>query len=312
MTLALIRRESLDADFFALPVNARSAAPAGRPVKSPISLLVADCEDPEDPGCGGGGDTGPSPVLDVPVPTTAQPAGLFVEYFELSDLREAWIKGNPEIEVWLYGTLRGIYQGSVSAGAAALSFNSAASRAVAVDCAGDTRVDDGLWRFFDLNVTGPIRTSRPVLFANAARLQFRDLTLTGASPNVLLQERLVWLQAPYAVQVIERDDDRGGCPVPPTDRPWSVQIGVDAVSGRPIANGVSWSDVLAWVATPNDQLLYHEFANWSSLFAGGWISGAYGGVRIVNRGFPAAPLGSGDVILFREPCVLGPFQSPTC
>lgn len=144
--LALVRREATDAELDPVATTEPASLHGGAAVSMPPTsrqfdtvgvrpLLENDCVEPGDPGCFGGGPWTPL-TLSLPATTTPQPPGLFVTGFNISDYRESWINGDPELEVWLYGTLQGVYGSSTIGGASYVTYDPNATVRLAIDCAG--------------------------------------------------------------------------------------------------------------------------------------------------------------------------------
>ena len=320
--LALVRREATDAELDPVaatePASLRAGAAASTPETSRQfgnggvrPLLESDCNEPGDPGCSGGGSWTP-PTLGLPATTTPQPPGLSVTGFNINDYRESWINGDPELEVWLYGTLQGIYGSATIGGGSYVTYDPNASVKLAIDCAGHSYTADGNWRNFNLDQTGLINPSRPILFAQAAKLQYEDVLSRRESPRFVVMRRNVWLSAPYFIQVIERDDNRGGCPEPPQNRSFSFKFGW--VDGKLVLNGFDNSDLQTLFSTPNDPILEVGYPTKELLAAPGWrtLSSQYGSITVTNTGFTAAAIGTGTTFVYQNACVVNLIGSRIC
>ncbi len=294
--LALVPRESTDAE-----LAGAATRPAIGSLPPSISLdldpIIPPCEhNPEDPNCppGGGGPPASGTPFGVPSTTSARPAGLYVTDFNLWDDGEGWILGDPEIEVWMYGTLTGLYESANSSGVVNARFIPGATYSVPVGCAGNAHSVDGNWRNFNLDNTGFFTPTRPILFGKPSELYLEDVLGSRGSPNFLLMQRKVWLNAPYRIQVLERDDSRGGCPALPANRASAFAIGF-ASNGKPIINGLDYNDFVAILTTNNDVVLNQSYPSASALTQenGVWLTGGRGSVKVENFNFPASAIGTG-------------------
>lgn len=305
--LALVRREATDAelegtDGSAIRVTER-ASPA-TPI-SGVSLVLGDCLEPTDPGCFNGGPGPTASSLSVPATTVPRPNGLYATEFDLTDSGEGWILGDPEIEVWMYGTMYGLYGSSNSGGVVNAIYSPGATYSVPVGCAGNGYGVDGNWRNFNLDNTGWTIPTHKLLFGKPTELYFDDVLGDRSSNNFLLMRRKIWLGAPYRIQVLERDDSRGGCPAVPANRGASFTIGM--VGGKFTVNGFDYNDFVAILTTNNDVILDVNYASTASLTAvnGAWLDGPRGRVKVENYNFPASAVGAGQTYLFRAPCIVG-------
>lgn len=69
----------------------------------PLSYVAPDPCDPEAISCGGGGGGGGSTP-------PSYPSGIYMEQMTIYDNGEAWVRDDPELEVHMFGTIRGLYQ----------------------------------------------------------------------------------------------------------------------------------------------------------------------------------------------------------
>jgi len=124
--------------------------------------------------------------------------------------------------------------------------------------------------------------------------------------------RNVWLSAPYSIQVIERDDNRGGCPQPPQNRSFSFSLGF--VDGKLALNGFDNSDLQTLFSTPNDPILEVSHPTKELLAATGTrtLSSGDGSVSVTNSGFTAAAIGTGTTFLLQNQCVVNLIGSRIC
>jgi hypothetical protein len=212
-----------------------------------VRPLICLCDTPcipQPPGC----DPPPPP------PLPPGPAGVYFTSMTLRDLGEYWTRGEPEIEVHIFGTEVGYYYpvqiGTDVWAAAATS----ASREVWMDCAGE---DVDGYRYFDFDHTGTTSVysqyRRDALFAATGNFAVIETVTHGP---LLLLKRRVQLQPPFHIEVLERDDGKS-CPGPPKkyDPTFGVQLTVIPFDWSSIEpwNTSSLSEILNWRLGGNNE-----------------------------------------------------------
>ena len=165
------------------------------------------CENMEE--CSGSGSGSGTP--------RSYPPGIYAMQMTVWDKAEPWIRGDPEIELVLLGTVSGRYYTTAwpSPAAPDLAFRSG-EFLVPIGCAGRLAPSThGGVKQFDYNSEGGAVYSQAVLIEERDEFGVEE-SVAGASGTVLYS-REVAPHAPFVVQVWERDDG-GECPTPA--EPW--------------------------------------------------------------------------------------------
>lgn len=252
----------------------------------PIEPVCPEVEgtDGVSPTCGGGGGPGGGGGYTPP----SYPAGIYMEEMIIYDKREPWTRGDPEIEIHTYGTIRGLYQDIAHPNdpAPVLVFCAHCTQEVQLDCAGE---EASGYRYFNFNGENGARYSKTVLFGATERFAPTEVIRSNHATKVELVRRRVPVEAPFRVYAVERDDGRQ-CP----DAPRKVKIEFKIefnwfFGGLPVPNvdDFGWEDVLALFGGNNDPLGNWSFSSFDALEAlnGTWRYSPYADVKLNNRGF---------------------------
>ncbi len=237
----------------------------------------------ECPGSGGGGG-----------PTPSYPPGIYATQMTVWDKAEPWIRGDPEIELVLLGTVTGRYYARAwpSPAAPDLTYRSG-EFLIPLGCAGRSApsIHGGVKRF-DFNGEGGAVYNRTVLIEERAEFGVEE-SVRGAYGTVLYA-REVAPHAPFVVQAWERDDG-GECPTPA--EPWfpSFNWGFN-FNTRPTASrltglqatnsSANWLAFLG-ISNENDSLGAWSFSSWDDFEAmspSALRTGSHVDVRLSNTG----------------------------
>ncbi len=248
-----------------------------------LSSLEA-CENMEEcPGEGGGG-----------APQQSYPPGIYATQMTVWDKAEPWIRGDPEIELVLLGTVSGRYYTTAwpSPAAPDLAFLSG-EFLVPIGCAGRLAPSThGGVKQFDYNSEGGVVYSQTVLIEERDEFGVEE-SVKGAYGTVLYS-REVAPHAPFVVQAWERDDG-GECPTPA--EPWfpSFNWGFN-FNTRPTASrllglqatnsSANWLAFLG-ITNENDALGAWSFSSWDAFEAMSPTTlrtGSHVDVRLSNTG----------------------------
>lgn len=213
-----------------------------------VSRMVA-CDEST---CGGGGGGGSGDLL------PPRPAGIYAENMNVRDAHEPWTRGEPELEIDMYGTQNGIWypfnfggngtpQGSIA------EYDPNIHGLVWMDCAGEHAADS---RFFDFNDNGTQSRPYPILFADQQNFGYREIV--SSTQGVIIHDRIADLTPLFLIRIMERDDG-GACPEPPQkfDPTFGVQLvysprGWEGV--RPYTTS-SFKEIVNWLFGNNNDLV---------------------------------------------------------
>ncbi|WP_353268862.1 hypothetical protein [Gemmatimonas sp.] len=248
-------------------------------------MLIECGETIEDCGGGGGGGGGS--------PAVVPPSGVYMTQMTVWDKAEPWIRGDPEIEIVIRGTVSGRYYATpFSPGFPATLQYESGSFIVPIGCAGRLAPTDyGTLRRFDFNNEGGAVYNQQVLIEAAAGFA---VTESAEGPfGAVLFSRTVPVLPPYYIQVWERDDG-GECPTPAG--PWfpSFRVGfrfntapVARITGvAPTGSANDWFTALG-ITNENDLMGAWSFSDWTSVQAissATAFSGPHVSIRLTNSG----------------------------
>lgn len=262
-------------------VQLTSDCPA-EPLGTNPDVVASSCD-----GVGGDPGTGGGDV--VPPDLGTAPGGLYLTSMNVRNTGESFLRGAPELEVHIFGTLKGIYtpvQVSPMYDTWAAVFAPNATRLVWFDCAGEKAQG---WRFFDFNSTGVNRQMNAVLFAQTENFA---ITETVTDPNrVLLNQRVARLGPPFEIRILERDDGEA-CPAPPKkfDVTFGFQLTVVPFnwgSIKPYDSSTLMEILNFFLGGGNDTVAQWTFQDFASLerFASTTLYGSGADLTVTNRGF---------------------------
>lgn len=216
--------------------------------------------------CGGsGGPTGGGGPSTPPFP------GLFMTEMTVYDKAEPWIRGDPEIEIVLSGTVSGRWYALTWPAPiqSDLHFQSG-EFLVPIACSGRLAPSEnyGLKRF-DYNDEGSQPYSQLVLLEVRSEFAVEE-TVAGINQTTLFT-RYASVHPPFVVQVWERDDG-GECPTPAV--PWFPQFTasyglktypgqLNLVAMKPTGTANGWADLLG-ISNENDPMGSWTFATWDA------------------------------------------------
>ncbi len=247
-----------------------------------LSSLEA-CENMEE--CSGSGSGGGTP--------RSYPPGIYAMQMTVWDKAEPWIRGNPEIELVLLGTVTGRYYALSWPSPAAPDLAYASGEfLVPLGCAGQWAPSThGGVKQFDYNSEGGAVYSQAVLIEERDEFGVKE-SVTG-SHGATLHSRAVNPHAPFVVQAWERDDG-GECPTPAT--PWfptfSVGYRFSTTPGFRLASIEADNSVSGWMAAlnitnENDALGAWSFGTWDdfeAMSSSTLRTGSHVDVRLSNTG----------------------------
>jgi hypothetical protein len=258
-TLVLVPRET---DFSRKldPLRAKNVQDQGGQA---IGTLIA-----EDPCAAGGG--GPTAITDPGTCETGggggggtytpPPAGIYFTEMVVYDNNEPWTNGSPELEVHLLGSKRGVTRTVMD------PYNHPITRffpneyeLFAFDCAG-AKASPAI-RSFDFNGEGGAHYYQTVLFAEQSKFTVTEFVVT---PTATFR-RLVAMEPPFLVRVVERDDGRE-CPTAERKIDSGPTFTLDALAGN-------WQDVLTVRNYDGESIRY--LLSGSNDPMGEWVVGSY-------------------------------------
>lgn len=209
-----------------------------------VAALVDECLPGEDlcvPGGGGGGGSGGG----SPPPPPNYPPGIYFESMKIFDDHEPYLtKGDPEIDVYVSGTVRGLYVDSPLPGTTSpnLTYIPDLIRTLDADCAGSEAAG---YRRFDFNGEGTF--NKTTLIIDAQHFAVTE-KIDAVNLPVTLMLRIVPLEPPFYIKIWERDD---GNQCPEKRRTVEVQVTlrlswVGGLVPLPEIDDVDWADI-AWI-----------------------------------------------------------------
>lgn len=254
-----------------------------------FAMVSMSCE-PDTDWCGddggGSGSGGPSPD------------GIYFTEMVIYDKHEPWPRGDPEIEVHLFGQKRGVVRSTrLVSGQMVTQFYPNEYETVQADCAGEEASPS--IRKFDFNGENGAHYYRNTLFAEQALFTITEFVQTTANP--IPYRREVPLEPPFRIQILERDDGRQ-CPVAPRKYKFDVTFELNLMPGSwtnlVTVKGFSGEDVMYLLGGNNDKVATWWVGSYAALeqMSNQWlmantaIEGNDADLRVTNRGFTSATL----------------------
>lgn len=224
-------------------------------------------------------------------PLVSPPVGVYVTATHVKNKAEPWIRGDPEIEFVLLGTVTGRYFADPYFNLQPnLGFDSG-EFLQPIACSGRLAPFDpeGLKRF-DFNAEGRIYTQQVLLEQQS---EFKIVEQPAGQNHTILWRRQASFHAPFIVQAWERDDG-GECPTPASAWMPSVRVGFGFQTypifrlQSVVAQG-SLSGILSYlgITNQNDYMGGWVFSTWDTFEAldgSIWYNGSHVNVAISNTG----------------------------
>lgn len=215
------------------------------------------------------------------------------------DKHEPWTRGDPEIEVHMFGQVRGVTRSLTNPyGTPITQFFPNEYKTVQVDCAGEEA--SPTIRDFNFNGEGGAKYYRNTLFAEQKNFTVTEF-VSVIDYNGGVFRREIPLEPPFLIKVLERDDGRQ-CPVAPRKYTFDATFELNLLAGSwadlITVKGFAGEDVLYLIGGNNDKLASWRVGSYAALeqYNSQWLTRAiaYEGydadLRVTNRGFNSASL----------------------
>lgn len=286
--LAIVHREMTTAESErSIDVPAAALLNPDRMAKSGDSLFGENLDDPievcpMDGNCEGGGGGGGGGGGSPPPPPT-YPSGVYFDGMVLRDKKEPFTRGDPELEVHIFGTQRGLYsvEGSASS-ALVLIYFAGATREAHFSCSG--RLANS-WASFDINATGTYNFQQRLLS------ETQDFTIDErviGPQGVLFHRRLQKLDALFTIRVIERDDG-SECPTPPRKVLFNAGFSISTSPFQFRFTNAGFEDIAALFGNGNDIVSVLTVSSYAFFEQVGtnsaWLYGSDADLRVRSASF---------------------------